>query len=134
HLSGEFAYTRGESFSARATAKIYQFSGLQQEEEPWGLIPAEITATLRWELLRDLYLKSDLFIWEGPQFRKNDGTPGKLGGAFDLNAGLEFKATRSLDLWLQMNNIFNNKYQRWSQYPVYGFNVLGGIIYSFGQK
>jgi hypothetical protein len=33
-----------------------------------------------------------------------------------------------------MNNIFNNKYERWHQYPVYGFNILGGIVFRFDQK
>jgi len=32
-----------------------------------------------------------------------------------------------------MNNIFNNQYERWHQYKVYGFNILGGIIFSFGE-
>jgi len=39
-----------------------------------------------------------------------------------------------VDIWLQMNNIFNNRYERWNRYEVFGFNILGGIIYSFNQK
>ena len=57
---------------------------------------------------------------------------GKSG--FDFSAGVEFKVTKALNLWLQMNNIFNNKYERWNQYQVYGFNILGGIVFSFDQK
>jgi hypothetical protein len=30
-----------------------------------------------------------------------------------------------------MNNLLNNTYQRWNQYNVLGFNVLGGVVYSF---
>ena len=56
------------------------------------------------------------------------------GAAFDLNAGAEFRITKNFNLWLQMNNIFNNKYERWNQYQVFGFNILGGIVYSFAQK
>ena len=52
----------------------------------------------------------------------------------DLNAGVEFRITRQLNLWFQMNNLFNDKYERWHQYQVYGFNLLGGIVFSFGQK
>jgi len=32
-----------------------------------------------------------------------------------------------------MNNILNNRYERWNQYEVFGFNILGGIVYSFNQ-
>ena len=50
-------------------------------------------------------------------------------GGFDINAGVEFRIARQLNLWLQMNNLFNDKYQRWNQYSVYGFNILGGVIF-----
>ena len=63
-----------------------------------------------------------------------NGQPGKSNPAFDLNAGVEFRITKQLNLWLQMNNIFNNKYERWNQYQSYGFNILGGIVFSFGDK
>jgi len=52
----------------------------------------------------------------------------------DMNAGVEFRITKMLNLWFQMNNIFNNKYERWHQYPVYGLMCWGGIIFSFGDK
>ena len=51
-----------------------------------------------------------------------------------MNAGVEFRILRQLNLWFQMNNIFNDMYERWHQYPVYGFNVAGGIVFSFGGK
>ena len=79
-------------------------------------------------------LKGDLFAWSGPQYLKKNGSDGKLPGAVDLNAGLEFKATKNLGVWAQFNNIFNKEYQRWSQYPVYGFNFVAGVVFSFDQK
>ena len=57
----------------------------------------------------------------------------KLDPAFDLNAGAEFSFLPQWKAWLQFNNVFNNKYQRWNQYPVLGFNMLPGVVYSFGQ-
>src|SRR6185437_14247137 len=68
------------------------------------------------------------------QYLAADGSSHRGGRGTDANAGVEFKITRALNLWFQMNNIFNNKYQRWNQYQVYGFNVLGGIVFSFGGK
>jgi outer membrane cobalamin receptor len=55
----------------------------------------------------------------------------KLDPAADLNLGAEFSVMPKLNLWIQMNNLLNNKYQRWNQYEVLGFNVLGGVVYSF---
>ena len=79
-------------------------------------------------------LKTDFFAWDGARYQLKDGTPGKLEGAIDLSAGLEFKITKNINLWTQFNNVFNKEYQRWNQYPVYGFNFVGGVVFSFDQK
>ena len=130
-IHGEIAYIVGEQFSLSAGLTLNQFS-LQKEARAWGLLPLELNSTLRWQILKDLWLKSDLWAWDGAQYLASKGQIGKSNPAFDLNAGVEFRITRQLNLWLQMNNIFNDKYERWNQYQSYGFNILGGIIFSFG--
>lgn len=132
-VHGEVEYARGEQFSAKAGLNWNQFSKLQQEKRAWGILPIEFTAGLRWQVLKDLWIRSDLWAWDGAQYKMNN-TNYKGGAAFDLNAGAEFRITKNFNLWLQMNNIFNNKYERWNQYQVFGFNILGGIVYSFNQK
>jgi hypothetical protein len=137
-LHGEIGLTKGENFNWTTGLTWNQFSKIENETRAWGLMPFEITSSLRWRLFKELYLKGDLFIFDGAAYRDkvgpNDFDAKKGQGGFDLNAGLEFRITKQLNLWLQMNNIFNNKYERWHQYPVYGFNVLGGIVFSFNQK
>lgn len=131
-LHGEVGYTMQEKFSFLAGATINQYT-LSQNEKAWGLLPVELTGALRWQVLKDLQFKSDLFVWDGPQSRDKFGSSHKQKGAMDLNAGVEFTVMPKLNLWLQFNNIFNSRYQRWNQYQVLGFNVLGGIVYSFSQ-
>ncbi len=132
-LHGEIGYTVQEKFSFLAGATINQFSGLKQNEKAWGLLPLEVTGALRWQLLKDLQFKSDLFFWDGPRYRFKSGSSGKSKPAFDLNAGAEFSIMPKLNLWVQFNNLLNNRYERWHQYQVLGFNVIGGIVYSFSQ-
>jgi len=134
NLGGELGYTVEEKFSVIAGLQFNQFTGLQGQEKAWGLLPLELNTSLRLQIIKDLWLKGDLFAWSGPKYMRKDGTDGKLKGAFDLNAGLEFKIRKNIALWTQFNNIFNKEYQRWNQYPVYGFNFVGGIIFSFDQK
>jgi len=134
NFGGQVGYAVQEKFSVIAGLTFNQYTGLKDNTEAWGLLPLELNAAMRLQVIKDLWLKTDLFAWAGPQYRKKDGSSGKLPGATDLNAGLEFKITKSLNVWAQFNNIFNKEYQRWNQYPVYGFNFVGGIVYSFGQK
>lgn len=132
-VHGEVEYARGEEFSAKASLNWNQFSKLQQEKRAWGILPFELNMALRWQVLKDLWIRSDLWAWDGPQYKK-DNTNFKGKGAFDLNAGAEFRITKNFNLWLQMNNILNKRYERWNQYESFGFNILGGIVYSFNQK
>lgn len=134
NLGGELGYTVAEKFSVISSLSFNQFTGLRGQQKAWGMLPLEFNTALRLQVIRDLWLKTDLFAWSGPRYMRQDGSDGKLSGAFDLNAGLEFKITRNLNLWTQFNNIFNKEYQRWNQYRVYGFNFVGGIIFSFDQK
>jgi hypothetical protein len=134
NLGGELGYNVEEKFSLITSLSFNQYTGLINNKKAWGLLPLEFNTAMRLQVIKDLWLKGDLFAWGGPQYLKKDGSNGSLKGAFDLNAGLEFKITKNINLWTQFNNIFNQEYQRWNQYPVYGFNFVGGIVFSFDQK
>jgi hypothetical protein len=131
HFHGEVGYTVSEKLSAKGGITINNFTQLKENPKAYGLLPRELNLSIKYRLLKDLWLTSELWSWDGAQYRKKDGTPEKGDAAFDLNAGAEFRITKNFNLWLQMNNIFNNKYERWNQYEVFGFNILGGITYSF---
>jgi hypothetical protein len=128
-IRGEVSYTKGESFWAKAGVTINQFSKTDGQPEPWGLLPVELNGSLRWQLREDLWIRTDLFVFDGATFRGIDKTKQKGEGGFDLNLGAEFNVYKRFHLWLQMNNLFNNRYERWNQYEVFGFNVLGGVVY-----
>lgn len=132
-LHGEIAYTVGEQFSLSAGMSLRQFK-LNNEARAWGLLPLEFNSSLKWQVFKDFWLKSDLWAWDGADYLVVHGPTGKSNPAFDLNAGVEFRVTKQLDLWLQMDNILNNKYERWHQYQCYGFNILGGIVFSFSDR
>ena len=134
NLGGEIGYNVEEKLSIITSLNFNQFTGLEGQKKAWGMLPLEFNTAIRYQVIKDLWLKGDLFAWDGPRYLRKDGNDGKLKGAFDLNAGLEFKIRKNISLWTQFNNIFNQEYQRWNQYPVYGFNFVGGVIFSFDQK
>lgn len=134
NFGGELGFAIHEKFSLITGLTFNQFSGLKDNAKAWGLTPLELKAAMRIQVIKDLWLKTDLFAWTGALYQKKDGSSERLAGATDLNAGLEFKITKNINLWTQFNNIFNKEYQRWNQYPVYGFNFVGGVVFSFDQK
>jgi hypothetical protein len=134
NLGWELGYNVGEKFSLIGGLQFNQFTGFQTQDKAWGMIPLELKAAARMQVIKDLWLKTDLFAFRGARYMRKDGSDDRHTGAFDLNAGLEFKITKNINLWTQFNNLFNKEYQRWNQYPVYGFNFVGGVVFSFDQK
>lgn len=128
----EAEYRVGEKFSAKGVFNWNIFN-VHSQARAWGLIPIELSTNLRWQLLNDLFLNVNLWTWDGARYRGENGESFKGETAFDLNAGAEFRINKNFNVWLQMNNIMNNRYERWHQYEVFGFNILGGIVYSFNQ-
>jgi hypothetical protein len=132
-IHAEVGYTVQEKFSFLAGATFNKYSNLDTYNRAYGLLPLELTGSLRWQVLKDLSVTSDVFFWDGPQYLTKAGGSFKLKPALDLNMGLELGITDKFSGWLQFNNILNSDYQRWNQYKVLGFNVLAGVVYSFGK-
>ncbi len=134
-VHGEVSYMYGEQFQATVSLNTMKYMNVKDQPKAWGLLPAELKANLKWEAFKQFWAKLDLFAFQGASYRSPYGNISYTGpNGFDMNAGVEFRVLKQLNLWFQMNNIFNDKYQRWHQYPVYGFNVVGGIVFSFGGK
>jgi hypothetical protein len=129
-LAGEIGYQIADRMGVRASLQFNQFSGLKNQARAWGLLPMELKVTSHIEVLKDLYLDVAAFAWRGASYLQKGGMIGRSQGALDVNTSLEFKLNQSWRLWGQFNNLFNQSYQRWNQYPVYGFNFLIGVVFS----
>ena len=130
-LQGEISYAVQEKLSVLAGITYTQFTKLSVNNKAYGLLPLEINGTLRWKVLNDLTLKSDVFFFDGSYYRNTKMLGSKLNPAFDANLGAEFPVMKKLNAWIQLNNFLNDKYQRWNQYQVLGFQLLAGVVYSF---
>lgn len=54
-----------------------------------------------------------------------------LKGYFDLNAHVGYQYNTRLTAYLKGNNLANQQYDRWANFPVQGFQVLIGANYKF---
>lgn len=60
-----------------------------------------------------------------------DSTEVTLDSYFDLNAHVGFKYSARLTAFLKGNNLANQQYNRWANFPVQGIQVLIGANYKF---
>jgi outer membrane receptor protein involved in Fe transport len=58
-------------------------------------------------------------------------SPITLDSYFDINANVGFKYSDRLTAFLRANNIANQAYQKWLDFPVQGFQVVLGVNYKF---
>ncbi len=49
----------------------------------------------------------------------------------DIGGAAEYEILSRLNVFAQLNNILNNKYERWIGYQSYGLNVFGGVRLKF---
>ena len=130
-LTAEIGYSVNEKFWFLASTKYTQFTSQATFPKAYGILPLEITSTVKYKVLKDVFLKGDLFFWDGAYYRVQTIQSDRSSAAFDLNLGAEYKVLKKLNLYIDFNNLFNNQYQRWNQYNVFGFNIVGGVVYSF---
>ncbi len=130
-IHADMSFVSQDKFTVTGGLTFNGYTGMKDNDKAWGTIPLEVSASLRWWAFKQLMVKSDFRAFTGGPFLLKNNVNATLSGAADLSAGLEFAINKNFSAWLDANNIFNNKYERWNNYQVFGLNVLGGIIYKF---
>ena len=113
------------------------------QAEAWNLPQIKIGTTVDFDINKKWYAGANVFfVGERkdlvsiqnaaavfpPMF---DSTEVTLDSYFDLNAHVGFKYSARLTAFLKGNNLANQQYNRWSNFPVQGIQVLIGANYKF---
>lgn len=133
-LQANVSYTLQDKLNILGGITYKKFSGLTVQKEAFGLLPLELSGSLHWKFSNKLSFTSTLYAWDGAQAIDAQMTIKKLPAAADFSVGATYSVVKSAKFWLQLNNILDNRYQRWNQYEVFGRNVVAGFVYSFSGK
>jgi len=113
------------------------------ESEAWNLPQLNIGTTLDFDITEKWYAGTNIFFVgerkdkvsvQGlaavfpPEFEFQEVT---LDSYFDLNAHIGYKYNERLTAFLRGNNLANQEYNRWANFPVQGIQVLLGANYKF---
>ncbi|TDW52570.1 hypothetical protein EV144_1011261 [Flavobacterium sp. 270] len=105
--------------------------------EAWNLPTMKLSSTLDVNITKQWYAGLNVFyVGERKDMQSNlnlgaIAEPITLKSYFDANAHLGYKYSERLTFFLKLNNIGNQAYEKWLNYPVQGFQVLGGANYKF---
>ncbi len=86
-----------------------------------------------------VYTTSDNKLRAKAQLNLSDGVTANTGisrwtnlnGLYDVSVGGEYWFVKKFGAFLEVNNLLNNKRQRWIYYPTYGVNFLAGFTARF---
>ena len=130
-LHGDLSYIMQDKFTVTGGLTFNGYNSLQNNSRAWGTIPVEINGSLRWWAFKQVLLKSDFWAYSASPYLLKNNIQGTSSGGADLSIGTEIAVTKKISVWLDVNNLLNNKYERWRNYPVYGLNLLAGALIRF---
>jgi len=134
-VHGDLNYVDQDKFTITAGLDLNTYTGLLDNAKAWELYPLKLTGSLRWYAFKQLLFKADLVAFSGAKalvtYHTSQPYERTLNGGTDISAGAEFKINRKFGVWLDLDNILNSKYERWNNYPVYGLQLIGGVLIHF---
>ena len=109
------------------------------QTEAWNLPAVTLNANVDFNITEKWYAGAKVFfVGERKDQKLNTDivyviapSPITLDSYLDVNAHLGFKYNDQLSFFLRANNIANQAYQKWLDYPVQGFQVVLGANYKF---
>lgn len=140
-LSAQIGYHFQEKIKVFLKGEYYNYSMLTQEYA-WNMPDFEVSLLGVYDLADKIVARANFrLVGNRKTYSLNPvenviaNTSGKyittLKPYFDASLGVEYRYNKRLSAFIDFNNIAGKRYQRWSEYPVYSFNLLGGITYSF---
>lgn len=105
---------------------------LDKEENNWGLPKTEWNVNALYTTMENkLEFRGGMYIADGIWFKDIEGISRQEDVLLDLNVGASLQFTKNFGVFLDLNNILNNKRERWANYPTTGLNFLMGLTARF---
>jgi outer membrane receptor protein involved in Fe transport len=123
----------------RLKGDLYKFTS-DAEPTAWNLPEFEASLFLDYQISKKLATTLNLFYCGSRQATTNfEGqlisepiTPNiTLDSFLDANVQITYEITNQFGAFVKANNLANTSYNRWNNYPVQGFQILGGVSYKF---
>ncbi|HBX50406.1 MAG: hypothetical protein A2275_18075 [Bacteroidetes bacterium RIFOXYA12_FULL_35_11] len=140
-IFGEASVRASEKLHFRLKGNYNHYIEIKNEDKAWHIPEYQGSVGASYNLQNKIYVSADVFVI-GERYAKTydftqlvDGkrpvVAKKLNMVVDANIGVEYRYNKAFSLFLNFNNIANQKYYRWNNYQMQGFNFMGGLTYSF---
>ena len=128
-IHADMSFISQDKFTITGGVTFNGYTDMRDNDKAWGTIPLELTASMRWWAFKQVMLKSDFRAFTGGPYLVKGDVSKTLSGAADLSAGIEFAINKKFSAWMDVNNLFNNKYERNLKNIVIELNIIGNKIF-----
>lgn len=137
-LSGEISADINRNFKLALKMEYFTYTS-DVEPEAWNLPETKGNLFLDYQINENWYTGANVFYigMRKDQFYLNDGVSVEtpitvdLDSYVDANAHLGYHVNEQLSVFAKANNILNDNYQQWQNFPVQGIQFLAGATYKF---
>ena len=138
-IAGELSVDVNRNFTMSLKGEYFGYSQ-SEEAEAWNLPDFKASLFMDYQIDEHWFAGANLFfvgerkdqmVLEGSLLPGSLTTTVTLDSYFDANAHVGYHLTDRWSVFLRGNNLANNDYQRWQNYPVQGFQLLAGATYKF---
>jgi hypothetical protein len=127
--SGKINLIKDLSITGTLSSNIYT---PENERVAWGLPQIEGNFAAIYSLLEGkAQVKSALYIADRIPRTDEKFNDTRSATLIDLNLGGSYYFTKNIGAFLDINNLLNNKRERWYDYPQVGLNFLAGLTARF---
>ncbi|MFB9058008.1 TonB-dependent receptor [Mariniflexile ostreae] len=136
--AGELNVDVNRNFSLGLKGEYFGYTS-DSETEAWNLPEFEGSLFMDYQISKKWFAGANLFFVgeRKDQYFLNDGfsvappTTVTLESYFDANAHVGYNINEQFSIFAKSNNIANNAYQRWQNFPVQSIQFLAGATYKF---
>ncbi|NQX85214.1 MAG: TonB-dependent receptor [Flavobacteriaceae bacterium] len=132
-LFGELNVDIKRNLNLGLKVSYYNYTA-DKQEEAWNLPDFEASLFLDYQITAQWFAGANLFyVGERLDNQVAESTTNvvSLESYFDANAHVGYRINERWTAYVKANNIANQVYNRWLNYPVQGIQVLGGASYKF---
>ena len=133
-LTGDLSYQLSDQLLWKNHFKYIQFNLIRENEQAWGILPFELNSQLNWFMNKKMQFDASGQFWTGAKTNAGSGNAYQLNNTFVLNAGIQYAINDNWTFWGKGENLLDQQYQRWANYPSLGVQFIAGIQYKFSKK
>jgi hypothetical protein len=132
-LNGDLRYQLSDKLLWKNHFKYIQFNLIRENTQAWGVLPFEFNSQLNWLFNKKMQLDASGQFWAGSKTSTGLGNAYQLNNTFVLNAGMQYAISDHWTFWGKGENLLDQQYQRWANYPSLGVQIVAGVQYKFRQ-